>query len=42
MERWYGKTAIVTGAAGGFGSAISEHLVKHGIKVADLIISYYQ
>lgn len=33
MERWLGKTAIVTGAAGGFGKAVSELLVKNGLKV---------
>lgn len=43
MERWYGKTAVVTGAAAGFGKAISELLVKHGLKVSlYLVLSLFE
>lgn len=40
MERWSGKTAIVTGAGAGFGNAISELLVKNGVKVVVLFFLF--
>jgi NADP+-dependent farnesol dehydrogenase len=36
MEKWRGKTAIVTGAAAGIGAAIVEGFVKVGINVIAL------
>lgn len=34
MKRWIGKAAIVTGAATGFGRAITRKLVNRGMKVS--------
>ncbi|KAJ3660769.1 hypothetical protein Zmor_005201 [Zophobas morio] len=34
MYRWRGKVAVVTGAAGGIGSAVVEELLKANLKVA--------
>jgi NADP+-dependent farnesol dehydrogenase len=33
MDRWRGKTAIVTGASTGVGAAIAEQLVEEGLQV---------
>lgn len=34
MERWKGKVAVVTGASGGVGTAVVQHLIKEGLTVS--------
>lgn len=34
MDRWLGKTALVTGAATGIGEAITRALLRNGVNVA--------
>ncbi|RZC37830.1 hypothetical protein BDFB_015113, partial [Asbolus verrucosus] len=36
MDRWRGKTAVITGAGAGIGTAIAAKLVEKGLQVADL------
>lgn len=36
MEKWVGKTAIVTGASGGIGAAITKEFINAGINVIAL------
>lgn len=36
MDRWAKHVAVVTGAASGIGYAVTQILIKHGMKVAAL------
>jgi len=36
MDRWLGKTAVVTGAASGMGKAITRALLQNGVNMAAL------
>ena len=38
MERWKGKTAVVTGGASGIGAAVTQALLAKGINVANFDI----
>lgn len=38
MDRWIGKTAVVTGAASGIGEAITCALLRYGVNVAAIDI----
>lgn len=38
MDRWLGKTAVVTGAGSGMGKAITHALLRNGVNVAALEI----
>lgn len=40
MERWSGRTAVVTGAASGIGEAITTALLRRGVNVAGLDVQY--
>ncbi|KAJ2942897.1 hypothetical protein O0L34_g15086 [Tuta absoluta] len=39
MERWAGKTAVVTGAAGGIGAAIADRLTREGLRVVGVDVN---
>ncbi|KAG5668509.1 hypothetical protein PVAND_016448 [Polypedilum vanderplanki] len=39
MEKWTGKTAVITGGNSGIGAAILSQFIKHGLKVINLDIN---
>lgn len=36
LDRWQGKTAVVTGASGGIGENIAVQLIKAGVNVSTI------
>jgi NAD(P)-dependent dehydrogenase (short-subunit alcohol dehydrogenase family) len=39
MDKWYGKTAVITGGCSGMGAAILAKFVEHGLRVINLDVS---